>query len=330
MSRPIVAVLFGGFSGEAAVSQASAMNVFYTIDQEKFEPYLVELDSDANWWLHHDGFRILRHHDVSKLQFVTHLAQEINFELVVNMIHGKPGESGELQQYLKLISLPYTGSGPTTMQQTFNKHVCQTILRENNFQVAPHYTHKGEVNEHTCQKIRKLLGSKALFVKPNSGGSSLGSGIARNDADLVRNICHALEYDDQVIIEPYLAGQEFSVGVIEYNDAIIALPITEIYSNNAFFDYNAKYEGACNEITPAKIDDHLTSKLQSIAVSVFELFKCRNMMRMEFIYSDHELYILDINTIPGFTDASILPQQIQAADVRPDDFVNQMIQSVLI
>ena len=325
IQKKIVGVLFGGFSGEASVSQQSALNVYDLVDKNLFEKYLIELDHDDEWWLHDDGIKWPRSMSDSGLKF--RIAEKIiSIDIVCNFIHGAPGEDGQLQHYLNTINVPCTGSGKTTMIQTFDKHLCNTILTDNYFSVAKNYLHQNEVTEQTFDTIKKHLGSLPYFVKPNSGGSSLASGIAHTEPELFRLITAALEVDDSVLIETVLPGREFSIGVFEYNDEIIVLPITEIISDNEFFDFQAKYDGAATEITPAKIDQQLTIELQKLGEDIFRLFDCEDMIRFEVKMDDKDRFkILDINTIPGFTDRSILPQQLKAAKIKPANFVNQMI-----
>jgi D-alanine-D-alanine ligase len=327
--KQIVGVLFGGYSGEAVISQQSALNVFNLVDDIAYKKYLIELNKRNDWWLHFDGLKWPRLDDETRLVFKVQ-NEIIEIDIVCNVIHGPPGENGDLQKYLDIIGTQHTGPAKDVAAKTFNKHLCNNILLKNNLPVAKNYLHQGQITALSIKNIAQQLGDKPYFIKPNSGGSSLAAGIAHSEPELVRLIIAALEVDDKVLIEPVLPGREFSIGVINFDNEIIALPITEIISDNEFFDYQAKYDGASSEITPADIENGLASDLQQLGKDIFELLGCRDMIRFEVKLDKNNSYkILDINTIPGFTNASILPQQIKSANIDPAVFINQMIDRVI-
>ena len=235
MTKPVIGVLFGGHSGEASVSAKSAANVFELVDINTYQPYLLELDNSDNWWLHHDGIKWpIENNQTRQTGLVFNINEaELKIDLVCNVIHGSPGEDGQLQKFLDSIQQPYTGSNAAAMAKTFDKEQCNKILTEHNLPVAQNYIHRGEITLEIIDDIENKLGPLPYFVKPNSGGSSIASGIAQSEPELFRLITKALGVDKKVMIEKFLNGREFSVGVIEYNNVAQALPITEIISENA-------------------------------------------------------------------------------------------------
>ncbi len=252
---------------------------------------------------------------------------KLKFDIIFNAVHGAPGENGQIISFLELINLPYTGSNSYSSALTFNKRDCLSVLKNHGVNSSNNYylDENQKINE---DEIIKSVGLPC-FVKANRSGSSFGiyKVYKRNELNLA--IQKAFKEDSQLIIERALNGREFSVGVYKLNNEIKALPITEIISENDFFDYSAKYEGKSEEITPAKLDDENIKKLKSLSIKIFKLLNLNGFTRSEFIIEDNTPYLLDINTVPGLTNESILPKQLIAANISLESFFNDLIKEAL-
>jgi D-alanine-D-alanine ligase len=241
-------------------------------------------------------------------------------------LHGTPGEDGKLQGYFDCLKIPYTSCDAATSALTFNKrytvavaafagmHVAKSLHLFKNIPVAP-------------ADILKNL-KLPLFVKPNNGGSSLGISKVKEAVELQQALDKAFNEDDQVLVEEFISGREFTIGVFKQKGEIIALPITEIISDNEFFDFEAKYQGASQEITPAQLEEVVAKKIRDEAQKAYAVFNCNGIVRIDFIYNqaDGNPYLLEINTVPGQSDASLVPQQVVAMGMSLKDFYSALIE----
>ncbi len=315
-----IAVAAGGKSSEYTISLKSAQFIMNTIDREKFTPYLVIIGKE-DWYAEANGQR----YPINKNDFSFQLENEnIRFYKVYNIIHGTPGEDGKIQGYFDLIGMPYTGCDVLTSSVTFNKFVCKQLLASQGIR-TPQSVMLLTPDEFNPATIREQLGFPC-FVKPNNGGSSFGASKVEKEADLRAAVALAFEHDSQVLIEAYIQGRELTCGV--YNDADKiphALPITEIISKNAFFDYKAKYEGESQEITPAQIDQELTDECQRLSERIYQLLNCNGLVRIDYLYREKQLYFIEVNTTPGCSNESIVPQQIAAAGLDKKTIINAQL-----
>lgn len=319
-----IAIIMGGFSSEYEISLKSGNVVFNTLDTNKYNAFRIHIFK--NKWVYVDEND--EEHPVDKNDFTITIAnKKITFHCVFNAIHGSPGEDGYMQAYFNLLNIPQTSCGMYQASVTFNKRDCLSILKPYGIKTAEsYYLNLGDsINEAAIVKKVGL----PCFVKANKAGSSFGITKVYKKEDLQNAIDFAFKEDDEIIIESFLEGTEVSVGVITYKGKIKVLPITEIVSNNDFFDYQAKYLGESQEITPARISKTEAEKVSTIAKKVYEILKMKGFSRSEYIFKNGEPHLLEINTVPGLTQASILPQQAAAAGISLEELFANAIEECL-
>ena len=300
----------GGYSSEVNISLKSGNVVYNHLDREKYALFRVHILKDK--WVALDDFET--EYPILKNDFSFILNDEkIMFDCVFNAIHGVPGENGMLLAYFKLLNLKHTSAPFYQMALTFNKRDTLSVLKESGIKTAISiYLNKGD-DIDLNQIINKV--SLPCFVKPNNAGSSYGISKAHTKEEILPAIEKAYKEDSEILIESFLDGTEVSVGVIQYKGEIKVLPITEIVTENDFFDYEAKYEGKSKEITPARISEKQKVNIEETAKKVYSLLNMSGFSRSEFILVDDEPYFLEINTVPGLTEESILPQQSLLAGI---------------
>lgn len=247
----------------------------------------------------------------------------INFDIALIMIHGTPGENGMLQAYLEMVGMPHTTSPSIVSAITFNKYATKCFLRDLNIPLAKDiFIRQGE--KWNAAEIVSKLGLP-LFVKPNEGGSSFGITKVKKIDELDRAINHALEEDSSVLLEEFIEGREMTNGVFEINGEFSRLPVTEIISKNEFFDYEAKYLGACNEVCPAEISNSLSERIIEQGHRIYHHLGCKGVVRMDYIVRGDEIFFLEINTVPGMTEMSLVPQEIKAAGMTLGNFISKLL-----
>src|SRR5665647_2005174 len=325
--KPKIAFVTGGFSGEAEISYKSAITFEKNIDKERYELYKIDITIDGWFYELKNGDKI----EVNKNDFSILIEDEtITFDAVLIGIHGTPGEDGKLQGYFDMLHIPYTSCDCATSALTFNKRYTVAIAGSSGINVSNSVL-LFKNNFQSPDEIVKNL-KFPVFVKPNNGGSSIGmSKVNAPSEELGKAIEKAFKEDDQVLVEEYIQGREFTIGVFKSKGEIIPLPITEIISKKEFFDYEAKYLGASEEVTPAKVDESVAEKIREAAVKIYRVFNCRGIVRIDFIYNDEEgkPYMLEINTVPGQSEASIVPQQVHAMGWSLQDFYTALIEECL-
>jgi len=297
----------GGYSSEHEISLKSGQTVLKHLPKDKYDVYPVIIARNG-WYLERNN----RKFPVDKNDFSVMLPEgKLTFDFVFNAIHGHPGEDGALPAYWEMLGLPHSSADFDKMALTFNKMYSISVVRAYGIPTAKSvFLHKNDpVN---AENIIKKIGLP-LFVKPNKAGSSYGISKVKKPEELLPAIKYAFTEDDEILIEEFLDGREFSVGVIKLNGKPEVFPITEIIPENEFFDYEAKYLGKAQEITPALIPDDLRRRIETTARRVYEVLDLDGVSRAEYIVRDGIPYFLEINMVPGLTEASILPQQIRAA-----------------
>lgn len=314
----------GGYSSEYEISLKSGNVVFETLDPSKYNAYRVHVFKDK--WVYVDADDT--EFQINKNDFSVSVNNtKIKFDCVFNAIHGSPGEDGFMQAYFKLLNIPQTSCGMYQAALTFDKRDCLSVLKPYGIKTAESfYINLGDtINEDVI--IDKV--GLPCFVKANKAGSSFGITKVYKKEQLKAAINHAFKEDDEIIIESFLDGTEVSVGVITYKGKTKVLPITEIVSNNDFFDYKAKYLGESQEITPARISVAMKAKVDRVAKQVYEILKLKGFSRSEYIFKDGEPHLLEVNTVPGLTKESILPQQAAAAGISLGELFNNAIEEAL-
>lgn len=324
--KPVIAFVTGGYSTEAEVSYKSAVNIEKNIDSAKYEVFKIDITPEGWWYVTSTGRKIA----VDRGDFsIAADGRKVTFDAVLIGIHGTPGEDGKLQGYFDLVGLPYTSCDAATSALTFNKRYTVAVAAFAGINVAKSlhiFSHSPVTPEQVLQQL-----SLPVFVKPNNGGSSIGMSKVNKPEELAPALEKGFKEDDQLLIEEFISGREFTVGVYKTTKEIIVLPITEVITHNDFFDYEAKYLGKSEEITPAKIDDTMTRNIQQAARKIYETFNCRGVVRIDFIYNEAKglPYMLEINTVPGQTDASVVPQQVRATGGSLKDFYTALIEDAL-
>ena len=304
-----IALVTGGYSGESVISYKSADTIYQNLDKDKWETYMVDIHPEGWFHITAGGEKIY----VDKNDFsLTINNNKINFDAVLVGLHGTPGEDGKLQGYFDCLKIPYTSCDAASSALTFNKRYTVAVAAFAGLNVA-RSVHLFKANPIRGEDVLRQL-SLPVFVKPNNGGSSLGMSKVSDASQLDAAIKKAFEVDDQVLVEEFIRGREFTIGVFKTKGNIVPLPITEIISKNEFFDFEAKYEGASDEITPARVDEAIANLVRENALKAYQVFNCNGVVRMDFIYNESagQPYLLEINTVPGQSAASIVPQQVRA------------------
>lgn len=318
-----VGVAMGGYSSEYQISLKSGQVVCDHLDKELYYIFPLHILKDK-WVCVMDG----KEHPINKGNFTVEIGDKtIAFDCIFNAIHGTPGEDGYLQGYLELLNIPHTSCDMYQAALTFNKRDMLATLKPFGIKSAPsYYLNKGQVID-TASIVQKV--GLPCFVKANRAGSSFGVSKVYKQETLKQAIEASFKEDHQIIIESFLDGTEVSVGVIRYKGEVKVLPITEIVSENDFFDYQAKYLGKSKEITPARISEEMTSKISELAKDIYEILQMKGFSRSEFIIVNDEPYLLEMNTIPGLTTESILPQQAAKAGISLQELFDNAVEEAV-
>mgnify|MGYP001603359061 FL=1 len=325
MSKKNIAVVMGGYSDEYKVSLKSGQLIFESLDRELYNVYKVVILKDEWYFLDENENK----KTINKADFSIHLenGENLKFDACFNTIHGTPGENGIMQAYWDAVGQKYTGCDFYQSALTFNKKDTLAVLSKYGIPSAKSiYLRNGE--EISDDEIVEKLGLP-VFVKPNQSGSSLGISKVKDKSELKNAIEFAYKEDDEILIESALNGMEVSVGVLDYQGEVIVLGITEIVPDKEFFDYEAKYEGASQEITPARIDEETRKKVEEISIKAYKSLGMSGFSRSEFIIVDGIPHLLEMNTNPGFSPASILPQQAKIYGISIKDLCGNEVEKAL-
>lgn len=319
-----VAIICGGYSSEFDISVKSGTNILENFP-ENYEAHLVYIRK-SGWTVLINGTE--EKFDHNSMSFVKD-GGLTNIDFSIIYTHGDPGENGKLQAYLEMIDAPYVNSGPLASQLSFDKWYCNQFLKGFGYKVASsiYLNDKKEVLDYDA--IVRQLGLP-LFIKPCDSGSSYGISKVSNNSDLSKAIEEAFNEGDTVIIEGFLEGVEVTCGVYRSGNGLRALPITEIVSENDFFDFEAKYAGLSQEITPARISDKLTKEVQKISKEIYALMNLRSIARIDFMLVDDVPFIIEVNTTPGFSNESIVPKMIDANGLTIKQFWSEILEAELL
>ena len=321
-----IALVTGGFSGEAVISYRTAVTIDNNLDRNLYNVYKIDINLQGWFYELTDGRKI----EIDKNDFSLQIDnQKISFDAVFIGMHGSPGEDGKLQGYFDALKIPYTGCNAATSAITFNKRYATAVAGMAGIAVAKsviliknNFTNPDEITSTLKFPV---------FIKPNNGGSSIGmSKVDNSSEELGFAIEKAFKEDDQVLVEEMIKGREFTVGVFKSKGNIIVMPLTEVKANAdmAFFDFEAKYQGKSTEKTPAEVNDVIADKLREAAAKIYRVFNCRGVVRIDFIYNEAEdkPFMLEVNTIPGQSEASIVPQQVKAMGWSLKEFYTKLVQ----
>ncbi len=320
-----IAVVYGGDSSEFVVSVKSSKNVYESISSETYNVWKVEMKGlDWNVVENDEPIAPIDKNDFS---FVRN-GEKIQFDFAYITIHGTPGEDGKLQGYFDLVKVPYSTCGVYSSALTFNKYFCSNYLR--NFGVPMAKSVRLFRGDHPdADRLIAELGLP-MFVKPNAGGSSFGVTKVKEKSQLIPAVEMALNESDDILIEQFIEGKEFTCGLVKLSGQEMIFPVTEVIPQNEFFDYEAKYvAGKTDEITPARISPELTRKVQQLSSRIYDWCDCSGIVRMDYILKDGEFYFLEVNTTPGMTATSFVPQQIAAMNRKLGDILGMIIEDKL-
>jgi len=322
-----IAIVTGGDSGEKTISLKSAKNIEKYIDKDKFSTCLIMFRGSQWTYLSKSGNEI----QVDKNDFsVVEDGQKIKFDAVFIAIHGTPGEDGKLQGYLDMLKIPYTSCDRTTSALTFNKFFCNLLVKVyGKVNVSKSIVVRKKSLPATSEILKEI--SLPCFVKPCESGSSIGVTKVKTEKELMPAIETALGVDDGVLIEDFVPGKEITCGVVEMNGQLRTLPVTEIVSKNEYFDFDAKYDSKkADEITPARVPQHIYEACQKISGELYVYFNCSGIVRFDYILTpDEKIYFLEVNSIPGLTDESIVPKQAEAAGIPVTELFTMLLEDTL-
>lgn len=318
-----IAIIWGGYSSEIVVSEKSMLGIYSFIDKDRYNIYCVKIDK-REWSCLVNGTS----YPIDKNDFsIRYDDKNIQIDFAYITIHGTPGEDGHLQGYLDLLKIPYSSCGLMASSLTFNKFICNKFLKNFGINVAESIFLTSST-KYDLQSILEKL-SLPLFVKPNTGGSSFATTKVKESKDLKNAIDLAFKESNDVIIESYLKGIEVTCGCYKTNGKVIVLPITEIVTQNDFFDFKAKYMGEVEEITPARLSLNMTQKIQQLTAQIYDLFCAKGIIRVDFIIADNTPHLLEVNTTPGMTETSFIPQQVEAAGLSMTKVLTDIIENEL-
>ena len=315
-----IAVVMGGFSAEKVISLKSGKVALNFLDKDKYNAFAVIIDNES-WRLEKNG----KLYPINKSDFSVDIDnQKIKFDGVFMAIHGTPGEDGKLQGYLDMIGIPYNTSSAAISALTFQKFHCNQFLKNFGINVAEAVLIKAEEQPNIDELIDKV--ALPCFVKPTDGGSSFGVTKVKSKEGLIPAINAAFGHGTEVVVEEFIEGRELTNGVYRDNEGIKALPITEIISENEFFDYEAKYNGQSKEVTPAEISNELTKKIKALTIHIYSTLGMKGIARVDYIVdSNDKPFVIEINSVPGMSKESIIPQMIKFNLIDLKRFLNSII-----
>lgn len=315
-----IAIIWGGYSSEIVVSEKSAQGIYSFIDKEKYNVYKVKIDEHV-WEAEcgNETFPI----DKNDFSFTAN-GQKIPFDFAYITIHGTPGEDGVLQGYFDMLRIPYSNCGVLASALTFSKFTCNNFLKSFGFKVAESVVLRPNDDYDTENIVSKL--GLPVFVKPNVGGSSFATTKVKEASNLQHAIDEAFAEAPEVMIESFIPGTEVTCGCYQAEKGFQHLPLTEVVTKNEFFDYNAKYQGEVEEITPARIADETAAEIQRQTEQIYHLIGAKGIIRADYIISNGVPVLLEVNTTPGMTATSFIPQQVRAAGLNISDVMTDIIE----
>lgn len=318
-----IAVLFGGNSSESEISVKSGKQVSNWLDKELYNVYPV-LVKGSRWTMNDE-----KGEEISKTDFSVIInGVKIIFDYAYIIIHGTPGENGLMSGYFEMLGIPHSTCSTLVSSLTFDKYICKLALRDTGLLMAKAILVKKN-QKITSDEIVKAVGLPC-FIKPNNGGSSCGTSKVKTIEEIPNAIEFAFKEDAEVLIEEFIKGTEVSNGIVKTKSSTLLFPITEIVSKKEFFDYEAKYTpGMSEEITPARIPEHVRNECHRLSQLVYETLGCKGIVRVDYIIRDEKPYFLELNTVPGMSEASIIPQQAKVYGISMTELLTLVIKDSL-
>jgi len=322
MKKRTIAIVAGGDSSELVVSLRSAQGIYSFIDKEKYNLYIVEMEGKRWEVVLPDGSKTpIDRNDFSFLEE----GEKKNFDFAYITIHGTPGENGILQGYFDLIGMPYSSCNVLVSAITFNKFTCNQYLKGFGIRVSESMILRKGFEILDEEVINKV--GLPCFIKPNAGGSSFGVTKVKTKEDIQPAIEKAFGESDEVMIEAFMKGTEITCGCYKTKNKEVVFPITEVVTGNEFFDYDAKYNGQVEEITPARIPEETAERVRLLTSAIYDILGCSGIIRIDYIITEGEkVNLLEINTTPGMTATSFIPQQVRAAGLDIKDVMTDIIE----
>ena len=324
-----IAIVCGGDSSEHDVSMNSAQGLYSFFDKERYNVYIVDVDG-SNWHVNfEDGTTAPI--DRNDFSFVKD-GKAVVFDYAYITIHGTPGENGLMQGYFELVKVPYSTSGVLVEAMTFDKYVLNNYLKGYGVNVANSLLlRRGEENKYSDEEIERLIGMPC-FVKPAADGSSFGVSKVKNTDQLAPALRVAFMESNEVMIESFLDGTEISIGCYKTKEKSVVFPATEVVTSNEFFDYNAKYNGEVKEITPARLSPDTAARVAEETSRIYDILRCNGIIRVDYIITKDEngndkINMLEVNTTPGMTATSFIPQQVRAAGLDIKDVLTDIVEN---
>lgn len=318
-----VAIVAGGDTSEHNVSLRSAQGLYSFMDKEKYNIYIVEMEG-PKWRVHLSEEKQVPV-DLNIFGFVSE-GRKIYFDFAYITIHGTPGEDGRLQGYLDMMRIPYSCCGVLPAAITYNKFACNQYLKGFGIKVADSIMlRKGQIIDN--KDVIKKIGLPC-FIKPSLGGSSFGVTKVKTPEQIQPAIVNAFKEAQEIIIESFMNGTELTCGCYKTREKEAIFPLTEVVSHDEFFDYDAKYNGKVDEITPARVSEDITKRVQTITSTIYDILGCEGIIRIDYIITEgHKINLLEVNTTPGMTATSFIPQQIRAAKLNIKDVLSEIIEN---
>ena len=322
MKKRTIAIVAGGDSSELVVSLRSAQGIYSFIDKERYNLYIVEMEGKRWEVVLPDGSKTpIDRNDFSFMES----GEKKNFDFAYITIHGTPGENGILQGYFDLIGMPYSSCNVLVSAITFNKFTCNQYLKGFGIRVSESMILRKGFEILDEEVINKV--GLPCFIKPNAGGSSFGVTKVKTKEDIQPAIEKAFGESDEVMIEAFMKGTEITCGCYKTKNKEVVFPITEVVTGNEFFDYDAKYNGQVEEITPARIPEETAERVRLLTSAIYDILGCSGIIRIDYIITEGEkVNLLEINTTPGMTTTSFIPQQVRAADLDIKDVMTDIIE----
>ena len=323
MKKRTIAIVAGGDSSEIVVSLRSAQGIYSFIDKERYNLYIVEMEGKRWEVILPNGEKTpIDRNDFSFMEN----GEKKNFDFAYITIHGTPGENGLLQGYFDLIGIPYSSCNVLVSAITFNKFTCNQYLKGFGIRVSESMILRKGFEILDEEVINKV--GLPCFIKPNAGGSSFGVTKVKTKEDIQPAIEKAFGESDEVMIEAFMQGTEITCGCYKIKDKEVVFPITEVVTSNEFFDYDAKYNGQVDEITPARIPEETAERVRLLTSAIYDILGCDGIIRIDYIITEGEkVNLLEINTTPGMTTTSFIPQQVRAAGLDIKDVMTDIIEN---
>lgn len=327
--KKVIALVTGGFTGESVISLKSAEVIDKNLDRDRFDVYKVIISAQS--WFHEDERGVK--HEVNKNDFSIEIqGKVIRFDGIFIGLHGSPGEDGKLQGYFDMIGIPYTTCDAPTSAITMNKGYTKAIVNGVADLNIAHSVQLFSNGKDTAAQILAQL-DLPLFVKPNNGGSSIGMSKVKTAEELPEALEKAFKEDTQVLVEEFIKGREFTIGVYHGKEGVKVLPATEIVTSKEFFDFEAKYtSGVTEEITPGRMSDEEKNRVERVVLEAYKKLNCRGVVRIDYILEEGtgKFFFIEVNTVPGQTENSIIPQQVRAIGRTIKDFYSELIEVAIV